>query len=145
MSSHNHGIIEVIQRPQQNAEQNPQIHVVLYECKWDERGDSCGKWIEWNTKEIRKHLRNSHAVGGRTIDFIQCKWTTCTDQIRYGSVSHHVAAHFKVTLHCSTCRMSSSRCDGIQNHLITADTCANSDVLVVHGPGARRIVLPSDL
>ncbi|KIM63935.1 hypothetical protein SCLCIDRAFT_1213736 [Scleroderma citrinum Foug A] len=143
MSSHSDRFIDVEQQTRHKAEQNPDTDVVVYECKWDEQGNPCGQWIEGNAKEIRTHLRKLHAVNGQTKDQIRCKWSNCTETLKYGSIPRHIMTHLKVTFRCSTCQQSFSREDCIQHHLRTTDKCKQSDAITVHGPGARRIVPPN--
>ncbi|KAL4071318.1 hypothetical protein V8B97DRAFT_450746 [Scleroderma yunnanense] len=141
LSGHDNREIVVERHTLQKAEQNPHIDVVVYECRWDEHGNPCRKWVEGNAKEIRTHLRNYHAVNGPTKDPTQCKWSNCTDELKYGSIPRHIMTHLKVTFRCSICQLSFAREDCIQSHRKTIDKCANSENIVTHGPEARLIVV----
>jgi len=89
------------------------------------QGSPCGQYIGGNAKEIHTHLHNPHDVDGQTKDLIWCKWTTCTDECRYGSIPQHIVT-LKVTFHCLTCQQSFSRGDCVQQCLRVSDEYANS-------------------
>ena len=137
--SPNDRVIDVEQQPRYRAELNSDLVVIVYECRWDERRNPCGKWVEGNAKEIRTHLRIHHGMNGQTKDIFQCKWSNCTDELKYGSIPRHIMTHLKVTFCCSMCEQVFSREDCIQTHRRMNDGCANAEVITVPGEGTRCI------
>ncbi|KAI6009858.1 hypothetical protein EDC04DRAFT_845961 [Pisolithus marmoratus] len=79
------------------AKRHPDTQVIVYQCKWDAHGSTCERWIEGGIREIRIHLRNYHGIQGQVKDQIQCKWSGCAEEFKYGSIPRHVMTHLKVT------------------------------------------------
>ena len=99
------------------------ILVLLSSCTSASGWTGKSLWsIHWGECERDTHadLHNPHGVDGQTKDLIWCKWTTCTDERRYGSIPRHIVT-LKVTFHCLTCQQSFSRGDCVQQHLRVSD------------------------
>ncbi|KAI6009871.1 hypothetical protein EDC04DRAFT_847297 [Pisolithus marmoratus] len=136
-------IINVDWRTWYKAERHPDTQVIVYQCKWDTHGSTCAQWIEGTIREIRIHLRKEHGIQGQVKDGIQCKWSGCAEEYKYGSIPRHVTTHLKVTFRCSNCDTQFPRDDRIRNHCRIVEECANAESVTVAGPGGRLIRMSS--
>ncbi|KAG0705698.1 hypothetical protein DFH29DRAFT_872860 [Suillus ampliporus] len=123
------------------------VEILVYQCAWDDEHSPCGMFIEGTPRDIFSHLRQHHGLFHNVKDALECRWSSCSidGPLKMGSIARHILRHLGIQFRCSRCELVMARDDVVRDHIRRLPGCADAEVQLVPGSGARWIVSASTL
>lgn len=123
----------------QNAIENEQPLLHVYECKWNKDRSPCRMYIEGDQSSVTDHLLRFHNFAGGEGD-TACLWKGCLSRKRAAmkgtSIARHLVTHIEHKVQCTTCNVAFAREDACRrSHGNARSNCRSMEISPVRGDG----------